>query len=683
MSSKSFLTIDMGAGTLRAAEFEPTAEGGVRLLRFGVKAMGLEGSSERARPKALDKAAQELWEEAGFTAKRGLVAAPGFQVLSKPIRLPAIDKTKVAQLIKFEAQQNIPFPLEEAAWDHYTMGVAKSGEIEVLLSALKSEVADGMIKVAKTQGVNVELVDTAQAALVNAYQYSYGDLEGCSLVLDIGAKTTHALFFEGEKFFIRTINIGANSITQEFATETKIRFSQAEEIKLQKGLVGLGGAYAESEDPHEAALSKIARQVMTRLHVQVNQTLQFWQKQQGGGNPVRVFLHGGATIMPYLPEFLAEKLSVPIEYFNPFIGVEIDQESVDVAELEKVGHAFGQLVGLAIREVANCPLEMNLMPSTARLQQDVDRKRPYFYGAAACLVAAVWMGVYFNKTVHSAQDAENIELASLVERYSLPESKLSTEVGKLETLKTEADQFNKWIGERFLWADVLQAVRQSMITTEKRMRQSTGSQVGVWVAAFNQVDADEGYEDAVGSIYGMGMMGGMGMGGMMGMPGMMPYGMGGMGMPGMNPYGMGMPGGGTKPAGEPGNPVGMNPYGNPMMGNPMMMGGMYGMGGMMMGDTNNVKVVGSKDKPLKVVCKAIDMRDVDPTANNRLITELVQQVKNKGLFDYNETKPRELDETERMELADLRDDKSEEEGKARLKTYLFGLNLVLREPIEL
>ena len=188
----------------------------------------------------------------------------------------------------------------------------------------------------------------------------------------------------------------------------------------------------------------------------------------------------------------------------------------------------------------------------------------------------------------------------------------------------------------------------------------------------------------LGGFGGPGAMGlgGLGMGMGMGMPGMMPYGMG-MGMPGMNPYGMGMPGGGTKPAGEPGNPVGMNPYGNPMMGNPMMMGGMYGMGGMMMGDTNNVKVVGSKDKPLKVVCKAIDMRDVDPTANNRLITELVQQVKNKGLFDYNETKPRELDETERMELADIRDEKSEEEGKARLKTYLFGLNLVLREPIEL
>jgi len=667
----------MGAGTLRAAEFEPTADGGVRLLRFGVKPMGLEGSSERARPKALEKAAKELWEEAGFTAKRGLVAAPGFQVLSKPIRLPAIDKTKVAQLIKFEAQQNIPFPLEEAAWDHYTMGVAKSGEIEVLLSALKSEVADGMIKVAKAQGTNVELVDTAQAALVNAFRYNYDDIEGCSLVLDIGAKTTHALFFEGEKFFIRTINIGANSITQEFATETKIRFSQAEEIKLQKGLVGLGGAYAEPDDPHEAALSKIARQVLTRLHVQINQTLQFWQKQQGGSNPVRVFLHGGATIMPYLPEFLAEKLSVPIEYFNPFVGVEIDQDTVDIAELEKVGHAFGQIVGLAIREVANCPLEMNLMPGTARLQQGLDRKKPYFYGAAACLVAAVWVGVYFNNTVHSAQNKEITELKGLNEIYKGPRDDISAEVGKLGELKKEAEQFNEWIGERFLWADVLQAVRQSMIKTEAEMRRSTGQQVGVWVAAFNQVDADAGYED---SMMGMGGMG-MGMGGMypMGMNPMMMQQMQ-MQMYGMGGAPPGGPGGGA-PAGEPGNPAGMMM--NPMMMNPMMgmgMGMRMGMGMGMGSETN--KVVGSKDRPLKVVCKAIDMRDVDPTANNRLITVLVQQVKNSGLFDYNATKPRDLDDYEKEGLEDVSEEK-DDETKARLKTYMFGLDLVLRDPIDL
>ena len=676
MSSKTFLAIDMGAGTFRAAEFEPTSEG-VRLVRFGVKPLGLEGASERARPKALEKAANELFAEVGFQAKTGVVAAPGFQVLSKPVRIPKVDNTKVAQLIKFEAQQNIPFPLEEAAWDHYTMGVAKTGEIEVLLSALKIEAANAIIDVAKAHGVNIELIDTAQAALVNAFRYNYGELEDCSVVLDIGAKTTHVLFFEGEKFFFRTINIGANSITQEFATETKMRFSQAEEIKLQKGLVGLGGAYAEPEDPHEAALSKIARQVMTRMHVQVNQTIQFWQKQQGGSAPVRLFLHGGATIMPYLTEFFAEKLQVPIEYFNPFNSMDIDQDTVDVAALEQVAHTFGQLAGLSVREVANCPLEMNLMPGTARTQQELHRKKPYFYAAAACFVAAIWAGVYFNSAVDSAQKAEVDQLEILSGKYDRPSQDLDTKLKKVDKKLAEAEQFNKWIDERFLWAEVLTTIRESMIKTESSMRTQLGSQVGVWVAAFNKRDADEAdFEDFAG----------MPMGGMM-MPGMNPMMMGGM--YGMNPmmmggYGMPPMGGAPPAGGEPGNPPGMAPG--------MMGGGMYGMmpgmmgggmyGGMMGGDTNVLNVVGSVKKPLRVVCKAIDLNDIDPTANITLKKTLVDNLKNSGLFDYNETKWGPVEEDETVLLEQVSAEKSEE-NKARLKTLIFGLDIVLREPIEL
>ena len=679
MSSKTFLAIDMGAGTLRAAEFEPTADGGVRLVRFGVKPLGLEGSSERSRPKALEKAASELFEEVGFGAKTGVVAAPGFQVLSKPVRIPKVDNTKVAQLIKFEAQQNIPFPLEEAAWDHYTMGVAKSGEIEVLLSALKSEAANGIIEVAKARGVNIEMIDTAQAAIVNAFRYNYSDLGGCSMVLDIGAKTTHVLFFEGEKFFFRTINIGANSITQEFATETKMRFSQAEEIKLQKGLVGLGGAYAEPDDPHEAALSKIARQVMTRLHVQVNQTIQFWQKQQGGNAPERLFLHGGASIMSYLPEFFKEKLQIPIEYFNPFLGMEIDQENVDVAALEQVGHTFGQLTGLAVRIVANCPLEMNLMPGSARTQQELQRKKPYFYAAAACFVAAIWAGVYFNSAVHQAQEAEVEELAQLSPKYERPARDLKKTISEVDEKIKEADQFNKWISDRFLWAEVLKSIRVSMIKTENSMKAQYGKQVGVWVAAFNKSDADE--EDVEG---GMGM--GMGMGGMypMGMNPMMMgmYGMGGMGgMGGMQQGGAPPPAGG----GEPGNPMGMGGMYGGMGGmNPMMMGGMYGMGGMGMpqGGGKNQNVVGSPKRPLRVVCKAIDLQTINPTANITLKTKLVANIKNSGLFDYNETKWGPVTEEENVVLEDVKADKSEE-NKARLKTLIFGLDIVLKEPIEL
>src|SRR5205814_3598957 len=145
------------------------------------------------------------------------------------------------------------------------------------------------------------------------------------------------LFFEKGKVYSRGINIGANSITQDFAAESKLKFAEAERLKVEQGFVSLGGAYEEPDDPDQQAISKIARQVMTRLHIQVNQTIQFYRGQQGGAAPLRLFLSGGASTMPYTAQFFAEKLNMPVEYFNPLRNVQIDP-AVNIEELAKVGH---------------------------------------------------------------------------------------------------------------------------------------------------------------------------------------------------------------------------------------------------------------------------------------------------------------------------------------------------------
>src|SRR5262249_59305057 len=108
-------------------------------------------------------------------------------------------------------------------------------------------------------------------------------------------------------------NLGANSITQDFANESKLKFDAAEKLKIDEGFVSLGGAYEEPENPNQAAISKIARQFMTRLHIQVNQTMQLYRGQQVGSAPQRLFLAGGASIMPYTAPFFAHNLIVPGE----------------------------------------------------------------------------------------------------------------------------------------------------------------------------------------------------------------------------------------------------------------------------------------------------------------------------------------------------------------------------------
>ncbi len=157
---------------------------------------------------------------------------------------------------------------------------------------------EGLFRVAAKAKLKLNLCDASPAALCNAFRYNYGELEDCTMLLDIGAKTSNLLFFEKGKVFSRSINLGANAITQDFANEAKLKFDDAEKIKIAEGFVSLGGAYEEPENPNQAAISKIARQFMTKLHIQVNQTIQFYRGQQGGAAPQRLFLSGGAAIMP-------------------------------------------------------------------------------------------------------------------------------------------------------------------------------------------------------------------------------------------------------------------------------------------------------------------------------------------------------------------------------------------------
>src|SRR5579859_6657946 len=389
LNSKSFLAVDFGAGSLKLAEFEVNEAGGLRLKQYGLKSLGAEGSQETAREAVVLKGLQELLAEKGIKSKNVNVCAPGFHVFSKFVKLPPVDAAKVGQIIQYEAQQNVPFPLAEVVWDYQILGSTAGGELEVLLVAIKADIVEGLFRVTEKLGLRLQLTDVSPAALCNAFRYNYGDLEDCTMLLDIGAKTSNLLFFEKGKVYSRSINLGANSITQDFANESKLRFADAENKKISEGFVSLGGAYEEPENAHQAAISKIARQFMTRLHIQVNQTMQFYRGQQGGSAPQRLFLSGGASVMPYTAQFFAEKLNVPVEYFNPFRNVQIDP-SVNLEELARVAHSMGEVVGLGLRNLAHCPVELNLMPDSTLNWIQFNQKKPYFIATVFSLVLVVF-----------------------------------------------------------------------------------------------------------------------------------------------------------------------------------------------------------------------------------------------------------------------------------------------------
>ena len=573
LNSKSFLTVDFGAGSLKVAEFE-TNEGGILSLKnFAIKPLGQEGSQESTREAVILKALQEILVEKGFGAKSVNVCAPGFHVFSKFVKLPPVDAGKVSQIIQYEAQQNVPFPLAEVVWDYQILGSAAGGELEVLLVAIKSNVVEGLFRVAEQAKLKLNLCDASPAALCNAFRYNYGELEGCTMLLDIGAKTSNLLFFEKEKVFSRSINLGANTITQDFANEAKLKFDEAELIKVAEGFVSLGGAYEEPENPNQAAISKIARQFMTKLHIQVNQTIQFYRGQQGGAAPQRLFLSGGASLMPYTAQFFAEKLNVPVEYFNPFRNVQIDP-SISLEELARVAHALGEVVGLGLRNLAHCPVEMNLMPASTLRWRAFNQKKPYFMATVFSLVLVAFaVGFLFQKLAESKEK----EIASLEPQVAVKQAKsdqMRRAYSKLEAAQKVADQMTTWIQDRYYWGNVLSELRNVMIRSEDAVKkklsaEKPGVEAGIWVEQIITLPAlaggSAGAAQMTSPVY---------------TPERMP---GGAGVPPAN--------GAASPDGVPAVP------------------------------------------PISLLCRAVNLSNVDPSANTEIAYAVENQLKASPMFD--------------------------------------------------
>lgn len=483
LNSKAFLTVDFGAGSLKLAEFEVNETGGLRLRQYGLKSLGAEGAQESTRESVMQKALQELLAEKGVRSKNVNVCAPGFHVFSKFVKLPPVDTSKVTQIIQYEAQQNVPFPLAEVVWDYQILGSTPTGELEVLLVAIKSDIVEGLFRVAESAGLRLQLADVSPAALCNAFRYNYGDLEDCTMLLDIGAKTSNLLFFEKGKVYSRSINLGANSITQDFANESKLPFPEAEKKKISEGFVSLGGAYEEPENAHQAAISKIARQFMTRLHIQVNQTMQFYRGQQGGSPPQRLFLSGGASLMPYTAQFFAEKLNVPVEYFNPFRNVDIDP-SVNLEELARVAHSLGEVVGLGLRNLAHCPVELNLMPESTLNWVQFNQKKPYFIFTAFCLVLVVFASSFIFKQLADIYRDEYNKLSREIEQPRHRKELFDKAMKELKNTKADAGQYASWMEGRYHWADVLAELHRVLIQVEAETGNKLRTPTGVWIEQF-------------------------------------------------------------------------------------------------------------------------------------------------------------------------------------------------------
>src|SRR5438046_1867108 len=450
------ITLNIGSQTIGLAEFR-VIHGRLALLNYRFRETPLDPATGERRDAhaALHETAgvlRELMREMLIHRADVNYALPAQSVFARFVKLPALDAEKIDKIIAFEAQQNVPFPLDQVVWDYQLVGGGMGEQIQVVIVAIKRDLLDEINNAVEETGLRTRILDVASMGLYNAFCYNYTHLNGCSLLVDIGARTTNVLFIEAGRIFSRSLPIGSSAITAAIAKEFGESFAAAETRKNRDAFVALGGA-AEPADPNIGRLSKIVRSTMTRLHAELMRSVTYYRAQQQGDRPARIFLCGGGAGMPNMREFFQEKFELPVEFFNPLQNVSV---SGSVPQAARSAHLLGELVGLALRSVAVCPMKLNLLQANVVRRQDLEKRQPFFIAAAACILLALlgWSAYY----TRAAQVAQQTAQAMRQKNDSMrgPEAQLDKLKKQITALDNIATPLITAVNDRNFWPQILE-----------------------------------------------------------------------------------------------------------------------------------------------------------------------------------------------------------------------------------
>ena len=468
----SILTIDVGGDNLKMAEFVFPPGGGITLRKFVFRHLEEQGEEGFTFAQIY----HEMLAENNFTAKGVRLSLPGQSSFSRLSKLPPLmgNSSAIAKVVEFEARQTVPYPMDEVEWGYQLLRheweekhseTQEDGsvvevtepheEFEALFVAVKTDQITQYTDVIEDSGKEILSVEIAPVALFNAAKGS-GQCrdDECVLLLNIGGSGSNLMIADHSRAFIRSIPIAGDSITHQIAKEFGIGFAEAEELKQRHGFVALGGAYEEPESEVAATISKIARNVMTRLHGEVSRSLNVWRAQHGGNRPTRVLLSGGGSTMLYITDFFQEKLRVPVEYLNTFSAITI-AETVDKEALQAIAPMFQELIGMSLRNLTQCPIDITLTPRSITRQKELDRKKPYFYASVfSLIVCLVIFAVGVNRRLNF--DKARVErVKSRVEETTKKMDEINRLMGSLNSAKSSFEVPANFLAERSKWTDIL------------------------------------------------------------------------------------------------------------------------------------------------------------------------------------------------------------------------------------
>ncbi len=413
------------------------------------------------------------------------ISVSGESGLARYFKPPPVDVKKIADIVKYEAKQQIPFALEDVIWDYQRMpgGQETDGfalDTEIGLFAMKREQVSKALAPYNSAMIEVDYIQLAPIALYNyvAYDltkdlppgedYSSESPPPSTVVLAIGTETTDLVVTNGYRLWQRNIPLGGSHFTKQLSKDLKLTFAKAEHLKRNP---------KQAEDPK--AIFQAMRPVFGDMVTEVQRSIRHFQNLDRKASINRVVLLGNTGKLPGLQQYLSKHLGYEVEQIDSFNQLSGAQVVTSPSFKDNVP-AFGSCYGLCLQGLGKSKITTNLLPREIYTQRMIKAKKPWALAAVSVLMLGlafnymlhylVWNEVHPEFEVNRVKWDDAVKSAESVN--SLSSSLISQDKERVEKYALLQQIGHEVVGtadRRVLWLELMKAINNALPPTDESL----------------------------------------------------------------------------------------------------------------------------------------------------------------------------------------------------------------------
>jgi type IV pilus assembly protein PilM len=299
------------------------------------------------------------------------VSVSGVSSFARFIKLPPVEPKQIPQIVRFEAIQQIPFPLDEVEWSYQLFQNPESPDIEVGIFAMRRELINAHIKHFTDVDLNVQVVQMNPLAVYNA-MYHDDRIKGTTMIVDLGAENTDLIIADGETIWLRSIPIGGNNFTDVLTKSFKLPFGKAEELKR-----------TANTSKYARQIFQAMRPVFADLVAEIQRSIGFYSSVHRDSRIKKIVALGGAFNLAGLQKYLQQNLQIEVEKVKELAAIPPEDAKLAATYNQNL-LSLVSAYGLAMQAMGDAKINSSLLPQHIR-REKMWRDKTKWFGAAAAL----------------------------------------------------------------------------------------------------------------------------------------------------------------------------------------------------------------------------------------------------------------------------------------------------------